>query len=55
MKSTANWLNRKEDPLPHMKLKQMERNFKKVLGIDNMKDVAVEVDDKNWDNKCSSD
>ena len=44
MRSTANWLKSKEDPIPNMKLKQMELNFKKVLGIDNMKDVAVKVD-----------
>ena len=44
MRNKVNWLISKEEPLPNMKLKQMEIDFKKVLDVDSMKEVTVEVD-----------
>ena len=44
MRNKVNWLISKEDPLPNMKLKQMEIDFKKVLDVDSMKEVTVEVE-----------
>jgi hypothetical protein len=43
MRKKANWLISKEVPLQNMKLKQMEIAFKKVLDVDMVKEVAVEV------------
>ena len=43
MRSKTNWLISKEVPLPNMKLNKMEIDFKKVLDVDMVKEVAVEV------------
>jgi hypothetical protein len=44
MRNKVNWLISKEEPLPNMKLKQMEIDFKKVLDVDSMEEVTVEVE-----------
>ena len=43
MRNRTSWLISKEVNLPNMKLKQMEIEFKKVLDVDMVKEVAVEV------------
>ena len=43
MSKKSDWLNSKEDPLPNLRLKQMELNFRKVLDSKSMTGVVVEV------------
>ena len=43
MSKKSDWINSKEEPLPNLRLNQMELNFRKVLDSKSMTEVVVEV------------